>query len=127
MRGKIDPKSTTMIGETFSGCRFGIQKLTLRATVLALFIFILTNPLDTHAQIWSLVNSKEKLTQIFSNDRWMIPLGVGLAKTSIIGGRPWKFQLQYWNYVESADAFSSEHQIRLSINPVVSAPWNDDR
>jgi len=62
-----------------------------------------------------------------SNDRWTIPLGVGLAKTSIIGGRPWKFQLQYWNYVESADAFSSEHQVRLSINPVVSAPWNDGR
>jgi hypothetical protein len=61
------------------------------------------------------------------DDRWTIPLGVGLAKTSIIDGRPWKFQLQYWNYVESAEAFSSEHQIRLSINPVVSASWNDDR
>ena len=56
-----------------------------------------------------------------------IPLGIGLAKTSIIAGRPWKFQLQYWNYVEGSDAFSTEHQIRLSINPVVSAPWNKDR
>ena len=62
-----------------------------------------------------------------SSDRWTIPLGIGLAKTSIIAGRPWKFQLQYWNYVEGSDAFSTEHQIRLSINPVVSAPWNKDR
>lgn len=33
------------------------------------------------------------------NDRWTIPLGIGVAKTSIIGGRPWKFQVQYWNEV----------------------------
>ena len=58
-------------------------------------------------------------------DNWTIPLGVGIAKTSIIAGRPWKFQLQYWNYVEAADAFAPRHQLRLSINPVVSAPWNE--
>ena len=62
-----------------------------------------------------------------SDDRWTVPLGIGLAKTSIIAGRPWKFQLQYWNYVESADAFAPEHQVRLSINPVVSAPWNEGK
>ncbi len=62
-----------------------------------------------------------------SNDRWTIPLGIGIAKTSLIRGRPWKFQLQYWNYVEGADAFSAEHQIRLSINPVLAAPWNEGK
>jgi hypothetical protein len=62
-----------------------------------------------------------------SSDRWTIPAGIGIAKTTMIGARPWKFQLQYWNYVKSADAFASEHQIRLSINPVVAAPWNDGR
>jgi hypothetical protein len=59
-----------------------------------------------------------------SNDRLTLPLGIGLAKTAIIKGRPWKFQVQYWNYVEGNDAFSPEHQIRFSISPVVSAPWN---
>lgn len=61
------------------------------------------------------------------DDNLTLPLGVGLAKTAIIKGRPWKFQLQYWNYVERADAFSPEHQIRFSISPVVSAPWNEGR
>jgi hypothetical protein len=54
-------------------------------------------------------------------------LGIGIAKTSLIRGRPWKFQLQYWNYVEGADAFSAEHQFCLSINPGVVAPWNEGK
>ena len=62
-----------------------------------------------------------------SGNELALPLGIGIAKTAILAGRPWKFQLQYWNYVEAADAFAPEHQIRLSINPVVSAPWNKDR
>ena len=61
------------------------------------------------------------------SDNWTIPLGIGIAKTSIIKGRPWKFQLQYWNYVEAADAFAPQHQFRLSISPVVSAPWNEGK
>lgn len=62
-----------------------------------------------------------------SGDRWTVPAGIGIAKTSIIAGRPWKFQLQYWNYVEAPDAFAAKHQVRLSINPVVAAPWNEGR
>lgn len=58
------------------------------------------------------------------SDAWTVPVGVGLARTSVLAGRPWKFQLQYWNYVRGADAFAPQHQIRLSINPVIEAPWN---
>jgi len=53
-----------------------------------------------------------------------VPLGVGLARTRILGGRPWKFQVQYWNYVKTPAAFSAEHQLRLTISPVLSTPWN---
>lgn len=56
---------------------------------------------------------------------WTVPLGVGIARTTVINGRPWKFQLQYWNYVERGDVFAPEHQFRISISPVVSAPWNE--
>ena len=42
-----------------------------------------------------------------SGDRWTIPVGIGVSKTQVIGGRPWKFQLQYWNYVEAPDAFAA--------------------
>jgi hypothetical protein len=62
-----------------------------------------------------------------SGDALTLPLGIGLAKTSIIKGRPWKFQLQYWNYIEGNDAFTPEHLVRLSISPVISAPWNNGR
>jgi hypothetical protein len=58
------------------------------------------------------------------DDKLTLPLGVGLAKTTMIGGRIWKFQVQYWNYIEGSKAFSPEHQIRISINPVIEAPWN---
>jgi hypothetical protein len=58
-----------------------------------------------------------------SGQRWSLPLGVGLGKTTFIGGRPWKFQVQYWNFVERPDLFSPEHQIRLTITPVVEVPW----
>ena len=54
-----------------------------------------------------------------------MPLGVGIARTMVLKGRPWKFQLQYWNYVERGDVFAPEHQIRFSVSPVVSAPWNE--
>ena len=61
------------------------------------------------------------------DDELTLPLGIGIAKTQIIAGRPWKFQLQYWNYVERSDVFAPEHQLRFSFSPVVSAPWNDGR
>jgi hypothetical protein len=57
-------------------------------------------------------------------DKLTVPLGIGIAKTTMIGGRIWKFHVQYWNYVKGSKVFSPEHQIRISINPVVEAPWN---
>lgn len=60
-----------------------------------------------------------------SGDEWTFPLGVGLAKTQIIKGRPWKMQVQYWNYIESPDAFGPKHLLRFTISPVVSLPWTN--
>jgi hypothetical protein len=59
-----------------------------------------------------------------SGNELTLPLGIGLAKTSIIKGRPWKFQVQYWNYIEANDVFAPEHLLRFSVSPVVSAAWN---
>ena len=56
-----------------------------------------------------------------------LPLGIGISKTTVLAGRPWTFQLQYWNHIERPDAFAAEHTIRLSILPVVSAPWNQSK
>jgi hypothetical protein len=56
-------------------------------------------------------------------DKWTLPLAVGGSKTIIIGGRPWKFGLQYWHYVKTPDTFGPDYQIRLTISPVVKLPW----
>ena len=58
-----------------------------------------------------------------SGQKLTLPLGVGLGKTVILNGRPWKFQIQYWNYVERPDLFGPKHQLRLTISPVVQVPW----
>ncbi len=51
------------------------------------------------------------------------PLAIGVSKTMILGGRPWKFGLQYWHYVESPDALGPEFQVRFQVTPVVPLPW----
>ena len=58
-----------------------------------------------------------------SGNRLALPVGVGVAKTMIFGGTPWKFSLQYWHYVESPDAFGPDFQIRFTATPVVPLPW----
>ena len=58
-----------------------------------------------------------------SDNAFTFPLAAGLSKTTIINGRPWKFGLQYWHYVESPDAFGPENQIRFTVSPVVKLPW----
>jgi len=58
-----------------------------------------------------------------SDDALAFPLAAGLAKTVIIDGRPWKFSLQYWHYVQSPDLFGPDNQIRFTVSPVVKLPW----
>ena len=61
---------------------------------------------------------------VFLDDNnFTFPLAIGVQKTTIIGGRPWKFGVQYWHYVESPELYSPDWQIRLSISKVVSLPW----
>ena len=56
-------------------------------------------------------------------EKWSLPLGIGLSKTTVIGGRVWKFAFQYWKYIKTPDVFGPEHMLRLSITPVVTVPW----
>jgi hypothetical protein len=58
-----------------------------------------------------------------NDNAWTFPLAAGISKTSVIGGRPWKFSMQYWYYVASPDLFGPNHQIRISVSPVVQLPW----
>ncbi len=56
-------------------------------------------------------------------EKWTLPLGFGVAKTTRIGKLPWKFSLQYWHYVKQADALGPDFQIRFQLGPVVPLPW----
>jgi|LKGT01.1.fsa_nt_gi hypothetical protein len=58
-----------------------------------------------------------------SDNAWTFPLAVGVSKTTVIRGRPWKFSLQYWHYIESPDVFGPDYQIRFTVSPVVKLPW----
>lgn len=58
-----------------------------------------------------------------SNNALSFPLAIGIAKTTIINSRPWQFTLEYWNYAIRPDDFGVEHQIRITIGPVVKLPW----
>jgi hypothetical protein len=61
--------------------------------------------------------------KVDSDDAWTFSVGGGVAKTAIFSGRPWKMSVQYLNFVERADTFAPEHQIRFTIGPVVKLPW----
>jgi hypothetical protein len=58
-----------------------------------------------------------------SGNKWTLPLAIGVSQTMILGGRPWKFGLQYWHYVKSPDNFGPEYQLRFQVSPVVKLPW----
>jgi hypothetical protein len=58
-----------------------------------------------------------------NDNKLTLPLGVGVSRTVFFSGRPWKFGVQYWHYVESPDDFGLDYQIRFSISPVVALPW----
>ena len=58
-----------------------------------------------------------------SDDKLTFPLGIGVAKTIVVGKMPLKFSVQYWNYVASPDTFGPEHQVRFQVAPVIPLPW----
>ena len=58
-----------------------------------------------------------------SDDAFTFALGVGVGKTAILGGRPWKMSAQYWHFVEGPKTFGASDQIRITIGPVVNLPW----
>ncbi|MFC3878729.1 hypothetical protein ACFOSV_00995 [Algoriphagus namhaensis] len=51
------------------------------------------------------------------------PIGTGATKVTRIGKLPFKINFQYWYYVASPEAFGPQHQIRLTLSPVVPLPW----
>ena len=61
--------------------------------------------------------------EALSGQELTVPLGIGLAKTSIFGKMPIKMQFQTFYNVEAPDAFAQDWGFRLSISPVVANPF----
>jgi len=58
-----------------------------------------------------------------SNSKWTFPLAIGVSRTMIIEGRPWKSGVQHWHYVQSPDTFGPDYQPRSTVTPGVKLPW----
>jgi hypothetical protein len=58
-----------------------------------------------------------------SDDAWTIPLGFGLAKTTKIGDKPWKFSFQMQKYVVQPDTFGPDWLVKLTVTPVIRNPF----
>jgi len=54
-----------------------------------------------------------------SDQALTLPLGLGVAKTTKLGGRPWKFSFQVQYFVEQPDAFGPEWLLKFTITPVL--------
>jgi hypothetical protein len=67
---------------------------------------------------WS-VGSAPAITHNWETDDWTVPLNLNFSKTMTLGGRPWKFGLEFNYYVEQPDAFGPEFLVEFKITPVV--------
>lgn len=56
-----------------------------------------------------------------SGNKWNVPIGLLVAKTTAIGGRPWKFQLGFEYGVLTQDTFGQEFQVKLNVIPVIGS------
>jgi hypothetical protein len=62
-----------------------------------------------------------------SSSAWTVPLGVGVAKTTLLGELPVKFQLQSYYYLEHPDPFGQEWGAKFTVSPVIKNPFIRDR
>lgn len=58
-----------------------------------------------------------------NGNKLTLPVGGGASKVLRFGKLPIKFNMQYWYYVVSPEAFGPQHQVRFTISPVVPLPW----
>ena len=57
-----------------------------------------------------------------SDNAWNVPVGLGVAKTTMFGGTPVKFQFSVEKSVVRQDDFGADWKIRLNIIPVIKSP-----
>ena len=63
------------------------------------------------------------LNQYLLGPEFFIGRGAKWVFVGVLGKTPWKFNLQYWYYLESPEIFGPKHQVRFQITPVIPLPW----
>jgi len=56
-----------------------------------------------------------------NGNRWNVPIGLAVAKTTILSGRPWKFLFGFEYSVVSQDDYGTRFQVKLDVIPVIGA------
>ena len=56
-----------------------------------------------------------------SDNKWNVPVGLGVAKTMKFGKMPVKFQLSVEKSVVRQDTFGKDWNVRLNVIPVIPA------
>ena len=58
-----------------------------------------------------------------NGNRWQVPVGFGVSKTTMIGKIPFKFAVEVQHYLEQPDAFGPEWFVKFKVTPVVQNPF----
>jgi len=66
------------------------------------------------------VSTKPIINYDWIGDQWTVPVTLGVAKTVMLSGRPWQFEVEVNYYVEQPDAFGPEWMLSLNVTPVVN-------
>jgi len=66
------------------------------------------------------VSSKPIMNYDWIDNQWTVPVTLGVAKTVILGGQPWQFEVEANYYVEQPDAFGPDWMLSLNVTPVVN-------
>ena len=64
------------------------------------------------------INYDNKAT---SGNKWNVPIGLVVAKTTSVAGKPVKFQFGFEYSVVTQDDFGTRFQIKLNVIPVIQS------
>ncbi len=66
------------------------------------------------------IATKGLYTYDWINEQWTVPLNLSVAKTVMLGGKPWQFEVELNYYVDQPDAFGPEWMIGFNVTPIVN-------
>ena len=66
------------------------------------------------------IASKGIIDYDWINEQWTVPVALSVAKTVMLDGKPWQFELEVNYYADQPDAFGPEWMVSFNVTPVVN-------